>query len=80
MNPFNISQLLQGHLTPTPPLQKAPNMMAPSTLHDQTYSSMPPTQFAPTQTSSDLTPEYNLRRSSVSQSNYGPLFDFEIDL
>ena len=74
-NPFNISQLLQGHLTPTPPVSKAlTNMMTPSTLHDQSYSSTP---FPPT---SHFTLKPNLSKSTASQPAYGPLFDFEIDL
>lgn len=77
-NPFNISQLLQGHLTPTPPVSKAlTNMMTTSTLHDQSYSS---TTFQPTQASSHFTLKPNLSKSTVSQPVYGPLFDFEIDL
>ena len=78
VNPFNISQLLQGHLTPTPTLQKAPtNMMIPSTLHGQNYSSVP---FTPTQNPSQFNLNSNLAKSTVPQPSYGPLFDFEMDL
>ena len=78
-NPFNISQLLQGHLTPTPPpVSKAPtNMITPNMLHDQSYSS---TSFPPTQAPSQFTLKPKFSRSTVSQPSYGPLFDFEIDL
>ena len=63
-NPF-ISQLLQGHLTPTPPpVSKAStNMITPNMLHDQSYSS---TSFPPTQAPSQFTLKPKFSKSTVS--------------